>query len=150
LRKGIPADRDCLKEISNFNKHMTTAADQLIDEASNYYFQQLTDKMIYTLKKLPQGYRQNPDCSLANLWEEICVQNQTDYWEGWYLTLGIIELQCSLLIAQQDDIVKRILNFEFVERDSLAINEEEICEKLVNTLLDKAMNYSNNRIEKFI
>jgi hypothetical protein len=129
---------------------MSTSPEKLIFDASEYYLNQLLDKIIYKLKRAPQFYRQNPDCCLRNLWEEICVQKQTDNWEGWYLTLAYVESQCTLMVDSQETIIKRILSFEFLQNDSSIIYEEDICDKIVSSLFDRASNYNNQRIASYI
>jgi hypothetical protein len=129
---------------------MPEAACILISKASDFYLNELVSKLIYHLKRAPQKLRLNPDCELNNLWEEICVQVQTDQWSGWDLLEKYVESQCYLILEQQPDFIQQILSFEFLENDEISICVDEINEKLKTALFQVAMNYANRKIEKYL
>jgi hypothetical protein len=128
---------------------MSTASEKLINKASDFYFEKLIGIMVYHLKRAPQSYRQDPDGGLANLWEEICVQIQTDHWSGWELLEDYIESECEKLFEKQSTLVQQIMSSEFFDDDDIYICAEDVLEKIRRDLFQKAMNFDNNRIEEY-
>ncbi|MBB5396804.1 hypothetical protein [Mucilaginibacter sp. AK015] len=80
----------------------------------------------------------------------ICVQKQTDEWDGWHFLEDYLDSQSYILFEQQPTFVQQILSFEFLEDNKLVIHQDDVCEKLKSSLFDIARNYNNAWIEKYL
>ncbi|MFC4212657.1 hypothetical protein ACFOWA_15785 [Pedobacter lithocola] len=128
---------------------MSEVAQKIVSYAYKYYLNAILSKLIFKLKRAPQEYRLNPNSILKNLWEEICIQRQTDKWDGFNLVEDYLEAQISIILDNQPEHIKLILSFSD-EDDKLSFNEEFVIGNILGALYNLADNYSSKSICRYL
>ena len=128
---------------------MAQIAKKIVSLAAEYYLNTLVSKLIYNLKRAPQEYQLSPDCGLSNLWEEICVQMQTDKWQGYNLVEDYLKAEISIIYEYQHEHIKLILSYS--EEDlELGYNKDLVVENTMVALCNIASSYNNKCINKYL
>lgn len=127
---------------------MSRYSEEIINEAAIYYTQVLLSKAVYRLQRNKHGVRLRPDCDLKNFWEEICIQKQTDNWDGWFLVEDYIKTELLNLVEELPLVVQTILSYSPTEENG--ISQDVIVESLFTDLIATASNYSNKSIDRFL
>lgn len=129
---------------------MSDRASIIISKAADVYLEIIISKLIFKLKRVDQSLRSSPDNGLNNLWEDICVQKQTERWDGYNLLENYLEAEISLLVDNLSEHVLMILSYDEFEKNDFGINIDLINEKVLETLYFEADNYNNKRIERYL
>lgn len=127
----------------------TDTANTIISKAAEFYLETIISKLIFKLKRVDQSLRSNPDNGLNNLWEDICVQQQIERWDGFNLLVDYLELEISSLVDDLPEHILMILSYDEFD-DNFGINIDLINQKVLDQLYFVANNYNNNRIEHYI
>ena len=122
-------------------------------------------KTIKALKQLNGDAMQSGDSSgLKNLWEEICVQMQSEVSFFWSAYISVID---SLITGYVDELSPDERSALWAVSDEgwdyiydhhaddigiadLPVSTDDICRKLQFDLLQAASDYSNERIERYL
>ncbi len=128
-------------------------------------------KVIRDLRKITEGMQSGDDSPLKNVWDEICVQMQTEESVMWEVYLDVIsslikselkplsrEILQSIWLQTNEggdwesEIADQISEGELKEYDvTVACNEDDIAEYILHEyILHAASDFTNKRIEKFI
>ncbi len=137
--------------------------DRLIQEIAKRERDRLVQKSIYSLRRMKEGLQSGEDSGLRTLWNEICVQTQAEYsvfWEAYLDTMR--QIVASLL--EDVDATKRSalwlqtepgIEWSINPEDQSAIGEMpisdfDIAEYVLDHILEKAENWTNKRVEKYL
>lgn len=122
-------------------------------------------KTIKAIKQFSGNSMLSGDCSgLKNVWEEICVQMQSEKSLHWWAYISLIDSiiagyvdelspdERSALWAVSDEGWDYIYDHhaDDIGAAELPLCLEDICRKLQFDLLQAASDYSNDRIERFL
>jgi len=130
---------------------MRNKSEQILKKISKVTYDELLSKLMYKLKRSPQEYRLMPGSSLNNLWEEICVQQQSDTWDGWTHVDHYVESLCfSLCEAIPEEKQLALSYFITDDEEQPVIYIDGIVDNLKANLYEVALNYSNSRIDSYI
>jgi hypothetical protein len=123
--------------------------------------QKICRKTILTLQKMTEGMQSGEDTPLKNIWDEVCVQIQSQYslfWDAYLDTLfGIIVAEVRNL---EDYIMQAIwlqtkeaLYWEDSDEEigNAPYSEEDITEHILHEyVLSKAADWSNANIREYL
>jgi|JI9StandDraft_2_1071091.scaffolds.fasta_scaffold104463_2 hypothetical protein len=129
---------------------------KLLVGLNHYFLDKITIKIITQLRKLKGDYLLSGDSGLKNVWEEICIQVQSEnsnHWDVYQDTINkfikeeldgmpksVIELICYMGSVSHSEIPE--------EDDGPSIQHG--IEELSDALLAKAGSYSNSTIRKYL
>ncbi len=162
--------------IVRYEERLCNAYSEIIAKIAEDRTAQLSKQIIRQL----QSYKRDsdmmqspPDCALDNLWDEICVQVQTElssYWEAYEdfiyrLCFQHLDEKCSETDLQilwlQTNAFEDWSNCEFCDEDELHeyfgpdgfpsdYCTEDVVEYLCHRVIAQAGDYSNKRIERYL
>ncbi len=138
--------------------------DEIIYGISKSVCEGVSRKVILKLQKMTEGMQSGDDSPLKNIWDEICVQVQHQESIYWSCYEDVIFSLVQAEVKQLETPIKQAIWFqtewgfdwicdseddeslEFCEEDC----EDEITEYLLSYVIDKAADWSNRRIEKYL
>ncbi len=130
----------------------------------DYHIRKVCNKLIRTLQGLKERYMQSNDTGLDNVWDEICVQVQFDYWIYWYAYEHTMAQLIKEAYNEIDPTISKFLSYMYDSRNE--DSEYEDFEKvrfseytpsissfvnlIFENLIDIAGDYRNKRIEDYL
>ena len=136
----------------------------IISEIAESECNRICRKTIRSLQKMTEGMQSGDDSGLKNIWDEICVQVQSQYSFFWDAYLETINITIAYDVEQLDTPLKRAIwlqtqsgmdwTSEEENPDSVPIGEcvdWDITDYILNAfVLKTATDWKNKRIEKYL
>ena len=130
----------------------------------DYHLSKVCNKLIRTLQSFKERYMQREGAGLGNVWDEICVQVQGEYWVCWYAYEHTMVQLIKKAYDEIDATISKFLSYMYDSRneDSMYEDLEKVrfskytpsISSFVNLIYDKlieiAGNYRNARIENYL
>jgi hypothetical protein len=130
----------------------------------DFHLRKVCNKLIRTLQGLKERYMQSEGIGLANVWDEICVQVQGEYWVCWYAYEHTMTQLIRKAYEEIDPTISKFLSYMYDSRneDSMYEDLEKVrftdykpsIASFVNLIIDEllviAADYRNARIETYL
>lgn len=132
---------------------------KLLLDLNTFHVKQISNQVINELIALSgdQYCLSGDDSELTNIWEEICVQVQSEYSYHWDAYCITIDNYIESALEQAPDAVRRLISFvqSIVENadnaeENFAYNEEYAAIAIRNSVMEKAGRYENDAIKSYI
>jgi hypothetical protein len=130
--------------------------DKLLNNLSNHYLNTAVKKVVRNLQVLPKEVMQSGDDSpLNNVWDEICVQVQNEYFLSWDMYEDLIRNTCGHILDTFPDVVLHLLSYQacmekYEEYEPNLYYEDQVIDLLNNKVISYAADYSNKRITYYL
>ena len=156
-----------------YEEYMNKAYSEIIKECATVICNRIVNKIVRLLQSFKRGSNmmQSPkDSGLDNIWDEICVQTQGQefiMWGAYEKTMFNLVEDC---VSKCTETEKKMLWFQtesfwdwYVELDDdnpddwfdkdgfpSAYEDDSVINYVYDELINKSMNYTNQRIENYI
>jgi RAB protein geranylgeranyltransferase component A len=134
---------------------MSMSEFRILSDLNTYHIKPIVNKVISELRNLKddQFLHSGEDSGLINVWDEICVQVQGEYYFNWDDYESTIYNFAQALFKKLPDAIKNLINY--MGSISQHEDEEYMCDsfgiqEIVNQVLIVAMDYENSRIRRYL
>ncbi len=135
---------------------MSSTEFYILSRLHDFYIDSLKKRVVRKIQRLPKNAMLSGDDSpLKNVWDEICVQVQIQYFYSWHLYESLIRDVCAAILNDLPDEVQFLLSYmacydKGIDCERGAYYEEEVVDLLFQELLSYADDYRNQKIEDYI
>jgi len=132
----------------------------LIYSAAEFHCSLIDKKIISELCKFGREFMtSSEDSGLINVWEEICVQTQTEESVNWDAYEDLMMNVIQMIIEREPEPVKDLIgyiasldisdNLPELDENSWVYDEDVIYSSLLDRIVQMALDYENDRISEF-
>jgi hypothetical protein len=133
--------------------------DNIIYEIADKECERICRKTIHSLQKMKEGMQSGEDTILRNVWDEVCVQVQSQKSVLWNAYLENKNVIIAYEVSELDDVIKQAIwlqtfqsmdwDCEYEGAEEVPYIEDDITNYIThNYLLSKAADWSNSRIRE--
>lgn len=135
--------------------------DKIISALAEAACEEISRKVIRSLRKMTAGMQSGDDSPLKNIWDEVCVQIQDQESAVWDYYLETVESLVMQELKGLDDATKQAIWLQTYEGSDWSCDNEDgetadfvdddMAIYIVNNfVLSEAANFTNQRIEKYL